>query len=68
VDRRLNSDVQVPIAFEPAEERLEGPTDLRYAHRVHLTLRKGSQRIALGLWDTLGRSGSFLGRELEVGE
>ena len=58
---------EVPVAFELAEERLTGSTDLRYAHRVHLTLRKGPQRIALGLWDTLGRSGSFLGRELEVG-
>ena len=59
---------EVPLSFQVAEERLEGGTELFYAHQVHLTLKEGPQRFALGLWDELGRSGSFIGRGIFVGQ
>ncbi len=58
---------EIPISFQVTADRLQGPTRLEYAHKVHLTLTSGPQRIALGLWDELGRSGSFLSQEVEVG-
>ncbi len=33
----------------------------------HLTLAAGEQTLAVGLWDDVGRVGSFVSRELTVG-
>ena len=59
---------EVPISFQVAADRLEGGNSIVYAHRVHLTLAEGDQRIALGLWDEPGRAGSFLSHRIVVGK
>ena len=61
-----NTEIQeLPLAFQVNEERLANPTPLVYAHKVHLTMPQGATRVAVGLWDEVGRSGSFAGREIE---
>ena len=58
---------EYPIRFEVSEERLATGQPLLYAHKVRLTLGAGEQKLAVGIWDDVGRVGSFTSRELEVG-
>ncbi len=59
---------EYPIRFEVSEERLATGQPLLYAHKVRLTLAEGEQKVAVGIWDDVGRVGSFTSRELEVGK
>lgn len=64
--RGRNTEIQeLPLAFQVSEERLANPAPLVYTHKVHLTMPKGATRVAVGLWDDVGRLGSFAGRDLE---
>ncbi len=58
---------EYPIRFEVPEARLATGQPLLYAHKVRLTLAAGEQTLAVGIWDDLGRVGSFVSRELAVG-
>jgi VWFA-related protein len=55
------------ISFQVEEEKFASGRSLVYAHAVHLTLAEGKHRIAIGVWDDIGRVGSFLSKELQVG-
>ncbi len=59
---------EYPIQFEVTEARLASGQPLLYAHKVRLSLAAGEQTLAVGIWDDVGRVGSFVSRELEVGD
>ena len=55
------------ISFQVEEEKFASGRSLVYAHAVHLTLAEGKHRIAIGVWDDIGKVGSFLSEELQIG-
>lgn len=58
---------KLPLSFQVAASRLADPRPLVYAHKVNLTIPTGATRVAVGLWDTFGETGSFAGRPIEGG-
>ena len=58
---------EYPISFQVEEEKFASGRPIVYAHIVHLTLAEGKHRVAIGVWDDIGRVGSFLSEELQVG-
>ncbi len=58
---------EYPIRFEVSESRLASGQPLLYAHKVRLTLPAGEQTLAIGIWDDVGRVGSFTSREIDIG-
>ena len=57
-DGRVTATDEFPVSFEVAAEKLAG-APLLYAHRIDLRLRRGSHKVAVGVWDEIGRQGSF---------
>lgn len=62
-DNNVTGVQEFPLRFRMSEAQLA--TDgAKHVHRVNLTLPKRGERIAVGVWDTIGRSGSYLGLNL----
>jgi hypothetical protein len=58
---------EYPLTFQlPESNFTEGKTLPLFSQQLHLKLTSGKQVVALGLWDEVGRVGSFLRREVEV--
>lgn len=57
---------EYPVTIRIDEANFESGRTIIYAHEVHITLAKGNHRVAIGLWDNLGRMGSFLAEDLQV--
>ncbi|MCP4654006.1 MAG: VWA domain-containing protein [bacterium] len=66
-DGRVSGVQEYPISFRIREGRLAEEPPLSYVHKVHLTLASGAWKVGIGLWDEIGRGGSFLSREVDVG-
>jgi len=67
-ESRVAGPQEFPISFQVEEEEIAAGRPFVYAHTVHLTLAGGKHRVAIGVWDDIGRVGSFLSEELQVGE
>jgi VWFA-related protein len=64
---RLTGSEEIQVSFElDAARRAAGAADV-LTHRLELRLERGDQRVAIGVWDELGRRGSFLSRPVAVG-
>jgi VWFA-related protein len=60
---------EYPLTFQVPEAHFaEGRTPPLFSQQIHLKLAAGDQVVAVGLWDEVGRVGSFLRREVAVGE
>jgi VWFA-related protein len=64
---RVAGPQEFPISFRVEEEKFASRRSLVFSHAVHLTLAEGKHRVAVAVWDDIGRVGSFLSEELQVG-
>lgn len=55
---------EVPMRFEIPETRVASGAPTLFEHRVRLELPEGNRTVAVGVWDELGRVGSFLRRRI----
>ncbi len=63
---RVIATQEIPVSFEVDSSRLAAGAQ-PYTHRLELRLEPGSQKVAIGVWDEIGRRGSFVGRAVAVG-
>jgi VWFA-related protein len=59
---------EIPIRREIAETELPADRSVLYANTVQLPLPEGTWKVAVGLWDENGQTGSFLPGVVKVGE
>jgi hypothetical protein len=57
--------VQLPISIPAAE--LQGAMGKHYAYSVNLLMRRGDQKVAVGVRDDVAGESSFVARTLRVG-
>ncbi len=55
---------EFPLVFQASSEQLVAVPPAVYVHRLRLTVERGGRRVAVGLWDEIGRAGSFVSRPL----
>jgi hypothetical protein len=65
-DGRTAGVKEFPVSFEVDAGRVASSEWIVYAHDVHLTVGPGEQEVAIGLWDEVGKMGSFIRRTIEV--
>ena len=65
---RLTVSEEIPLSFEVDAARLAAGVEPAYSHRLRLQMGRGNERIALGVWDEIGRRGSFMARSLAAGD
>lgn len=65
-DGRTTAVQEFPVTFQVSEEQIQGVPGLRYTHRVPIALAPGTKAIAIGFWDEVGRTGSFLRRQVSL--
>ena len=57
---------EFPLTFRMAAGN-SGEMPPHYVHRLQLTIEDDARRVAVGLWDELGQSGSFLTAPIPIG-
>ena len=63
---RVIASEEIPWSFEVDSARLAAGAE-PFTHRLELDLEQGSPKVAIGIWDEIGRRGSFVGRSVPVG-
>jgi VWFA-related protein len=56
--------MELPLQIPAAD--IETARGQHFGARVNLRLPPGPQKVAIGLWDETGQSGSFISRELDI--
>lgn len=67
-DGRTTASETIPLSIEVDAAEYAAGGGPGYAHLLNLDFRRGSQSLAIGVWDEVGRQGSFLSRVIVVGE